>query len=321
MTIPRAFVPVALVATLLTSAVCIAAPANTPRSDDCLAAPNSAAPSGSRWYYRLDRGTQRKCWYMRPAGQAAQQVHPPAPAALLHSTPANSGPSPATEGAPISATIANTAWPPASAEIPAVNSTIALANRATAENTVHQSAQEENTQSIPPPPPSQAHTSTETGVPTGTPAPTTATTSNASADRPDDQSGREEKTAQIPDPSAASATMPQETSAPTAAPTAWAPLIRTVPSDSPAANVSDEARRIVRGDERTNSANTPLSSLLILALALAVLGILSRGVAKLIAARRAPIITDDPDLDPYNDPGDPYNDPEFYRKLREGRPA
>jgi hypothetical protein len=31
MTIPRAFVPVALVATLLTSAVCIAAPANTPR--------------------------------------------------------------------------------------------------------------------------------------------------------------------------------------------------------------------------------------------------------------------------------------------------
>jgi hypothetical protein len=115
--------------------------------------------------------------------------------------------------------------------------------------------------------------------------------------------------------------MPRVTSAPTAAPTAWAPLIRAVPSDSPAANVSDDAKRIDRGDERTNSAGTPLTSLLILALALTGVGILSRGVIKIVAARRARIVTDGPDPDPYNDPADPYNDPEFYRRLREGRPA
>jgi hypothetical protein len=35
---------------------------------DCLAAPDGAAPEGSHWYYRLDRATKRKCWYLREAG-------------------------------------------------------------------------------------------------------------------------------------------------------------------------------------------------------------------------------------------------------------
>jgi len=50
---------------------------------------------------------------------------------------------------------------------------------------------------------------------------------------------------------------------------------------------------------------------LALALGLAVIGIVSRLVIKIVAARRAPVITDRPELDP-------YDDPEFYRKLREG---
>ena len=60
------------------------------------------------------------------------------------------------------------------------------------------------------------------------------------------------------------------------------------------ANVSDDAQRIDRGDERTNSAGTPLTSLLILALALTAVGILSTGVIKIVAARRARIVTDGP---------------------------
>jgi hypothetical protein len=32
--------------------------------DDCLAGPNTAAPQGSHWYYRLDRLTHRQCWYL-----------------------------------------------------------------------------------------------------------------------------------------------------------------------------------------------------------------------------------------------------------------
>src|SRR3981189_2697091 len=35
---------------------------------DCLAAPNAQPPSGSHWYYRVDRVKKRKCWYMGPQG-------------------------------------------------------------------------------------------------------------------------------------------------------------------------------------------------------------------------------------------------------------
>ena len=62
--IPRPFASIALVATLLISAVGVTAPPTTARADDCLTAPNSPAPQGSRWYYHLDRATQRKCWYL-----------------------------------------------------------------------------------------------------------------------------------------------------------------------------------------------------------------------------------------------------------------
>jgi hypothetical protein len=34
--------------------------------ENCAAAPNSAPPQGSHWYYRTDRALQRKCWYLAP---------------------------------------------------------------------------------------------------------------------------------------------------------------------------------------------------------------------------------------------------------------
>jgi hypothetical protein len=37
----------------------------TRAADECLAAPNSPAPPGSHWYYRSERSTQHKCWYVR----------------------------------------------------------------------------------------------------------------------------------------------------------------------------------------------------------------------------------------------------------------
>ena len=76
--IPRPFRSIALVAALLISGVGVAVPSATARADDCLTAPNSAAPQGSHWYYRLDRATQRQCWYTRAPGQPAQQVAAPA---------------------------------------------------------------------------------------------------------------------------------------------------------------------------------------------------------------------------------------------------
>src|SRR5262245_1380051 len=33
--------------------------------DDCLTSPDGEAPSGQRWVYRIERGSQRHCWYLR----------------------------------------------------------------------------------------------------------------------------------------------------------------------------------------------------------------------------------------------------------------
>ena len=57
-------------------------------AEDCLAAPKGAAPEGQHWYYRIDRGTKRQCWYLREEGarpaQAAANSQPAAsPAAPL----------------------------------------------------------------------------------------------------------------------------------------------------------------------------------------------------------------------------------------------
>jgi hypothetical protein len=42
-----------------------ATPATQAAPDGCLSAPQGATPSGSHWYYRIDRVTKRQCWYLR----------------------------------------------------------------------------------------------------------------------------------------------------------------------------------------------------------------------------------------------------------------
>jgi hypothetical protein len=34
------------------------------RAEECLTGPNAQSPQGSHWYYRIDRATHRKCWYL-----------------------------------------------------------------------------------------------------------------------------------------------------------------------------------------------------------------------------------------------------------------
>ena len=46
-------------------------------TDDCLAAPNSPAPQGSQWDFRLERKTQRRCWYIRASGKVKQKPTQP----------------------------------------------------------------------------------------------------------------------------------------------------------------------------------------------------------------------------------------------------
>src|SRR5437870_2116505 len=38
-------------------------------ADECLFGPKGAAPSGSHWYYRVDRATKKNCWYVRAEGK------------------------------------------------------------------------------------------------------------------------------------------------------------------------------------------------------------------------------------------------------------
>jgi hypothetical protein len=55
---------------------------NIAGGDDCSTSPNSAAPEGKRWFYRTDRATQRKCWYLRAPGEATQRTDAQAPSAV-----------------------------------------------------------------------------------------------------------------------------------------------------------------------------------------------------------------------------------------------
>ncbi|MDA9421729.1 hypothetical protein [Bradyrhizobium genomosp. I (2014)] len=64
-----------LVASIVAGAPLAALSQNAPTASstanaatECLAAPKGAAPQGQHWYYRLDRTTKRKCWYLRAAG-------------------------------------------------------------------------------------------------------------------------------------------------------------------------------------------------------------------------------------------------------------
>ncbi|MCA1410376.1 hypothetical protein I6F30_04225 [Bradyrhizobium sp. NBAIM20] len=70
-----------LVASILAGAPLAAVSQNAPTpsstaaaAPDCLASPKDAAPQGQHWYYRLDRTTKRKCWYLRAAGGKAAQT-------------------------------------------------------------------------------------------------------------------------------------------------------------------------------------------------------------------------------------------------------
>ena len=56
-------VPAAVVAVVLVAAIDGSAPVRA--ANDCIAGPTAPSPQGQHWYYRIDRPTGRKCWYLR----------------------------------------------------------------------------------------------------------------------------------------------------------------------------------------------------------------------------------------------------------------
>jgi hypothetical protein len=47
-----------------------------PAADDCLSGPKDQAPQGSHWFYRIERGTKRHCWYLKDASGNVSQAAP-----------------------------------------------------------------------------------------------------------------------------------------------------------------------------------------------------------------------------------------------------
>ncbi|RAI45075.1 hypothetical protein [Rhodoplanes roseus] len=95
----------AVTALLLSATAILAAtgPAPAVAAPECLAAPDDTPTDGRRWFYRLDHGTSRKCWYLKSAGEpraaaparaeASAADLPPAPAVpLAAAAGAGSGP-------------------------------------------------------------------------------------------------------------------------------------------------------------------------------------------------------------------------------------
>jgi hypothetical protein len=60
----------------------------------CSAAPKPPAPQGSHWYYRTDRATQRRCWYLAAEGQKVLGAAPRLAARAPAETESDAAPSP-----------------------------------------------------------------------------------------------------------------------------------------------------------------------------------------------------------------------------------
>jgi hypothetical protein len=92
--------PNAVVALILVSAVGVSALIDNAGAEDCLTGPNVSAPTGQHWYYRVDRVTHRRCWYLHAASyrvaHRALTVSTDAaiehPAAIAPAPPANETP-------------------------------------------------------------------------------------------------------------------------------------------------------------------------------------------------------------------------------------
>src|SRR5262245_36541501 len=71
---------VAAIASIVSSANLVAAPDNAEQpADTCLTSPREYTPPGTRWRYRMERGSGRRCWFLKddaekPASKASEQA-------------------------------------------------------------------------------------------------------------------------------------------------------------------------------------------------------------------------------------------------------
>lgn len=268
---------IALAAPLLVWGVGIAVPANTARADDCLTAPNSAAPKGSHWYYHTDRATQRKCWFLRALGQPTQHTAAQGTSATAPATDAGAVEKPATAsaGTPTSKSAGDSAPP-----LPPPKPQPASTSSATTHEPVQQSVQEGSTASPTPEAPApQASPSSQTDAQAPATAPAAAIV--------------------WPDPPALATVKAQE---PNLVPSDARADSVPPTMDAPASQDSNGAARsgapTARAAKMTASpAGTLMEILLVVALGLTVAGLLYRLVMRIAAGRGRQIIIDHPEPD------------------------
>ena len=271
---PRPIGSVAHVVALLVSGLSVGVPVDPASADDCLKAPNSAAPQGSHWYYRLDRANQRKCWYLRAPGQTAQQAAAPATSAAAapsNSTPAQSRPMAASKSATASTSITpgGSAPPSPHIKILAVSPKPAPVVGATADEVPPKGNAAPAFPEITGP---QANTSSQTSAQAAGPVPAAS--------------------APWPDPRPAFATV--NAREPAAVQTdARADFIQP----RARAHASDGEEGTPGGGEPANSGGLPVIIFPMLALGLVAAGALSRVGMNIVAARRARPIVHHPESD------------------------
>src|SRR5262249_3257217 len=154
--VPTLIKSITLVVALLALGATGRAPADSLHADDCLAAPNSPAPEGSWWYYRLDWPTQRKCWYLRAPDRSLRRGTATT-AAPLRSTRFRFRPQHPTDGLPISLDPSDTASPSSRVNLLPVKTPTSEAITGKIGKLVQQSAQQGSA-----PPPTEAPASQAT---------------------------------------------------------------------------------------------------------------------------------------------------------------
>ena len=260
--VPTLIKSITLVVALLTLGATVPAPANSLHADDCLAAPNSPAPEGSWWYYRLDWPTQRKCWYLRAPDRSLRRGTATT-AAPLRSTGVRFGHRHSIDSLPTSVDPSDTASSSSRVDLLPVKTPTSEAITGTIGKLVQRAQQG----SAPPPteaPASQATPLSQPGNEAGErlAAPTTG-----------------------PDP------IPEDAAV-------QAQHVTAIPTNTAADSTSDVAERAAGGSKLANDAGISMVTILaVLALGLLVLCLVAKNVAmrwvRTIVNRRGPNLTDD----------------------------
>ena len=76
---------------LLALALCIGTSYAAQAADDCLTQPNLRTSATGHWYYRIDRATQRRCWYLKQADTTTPATVAPAATTATTAPPTTNG--------------------------------------------------------------------------------------------------------------------------------------------------------------------------------------------------------------------------------------